>query len=144
MNIATSTLHALLAGVVLLLGACTGPTHQSPKPYIPPVLVSAENYADGELTGREIEDVLVGKTLMGIGESTGDRRINFRYQLAFKRDGIVLSGDREVAGTWSIVENALQIRIPGWRNATSIAYVFVSNGKVEFRNSAGQAWLTQY
>lgn len=144
MKVVTFTVFTLLVSVVLLLSACTGTPPKSPKPYIPPELVSAEEYSDGELTGRQIEDLLTGKTLFGIGEATGDRRVNYRYQLAFKPDGIVFSGDREVAGTWSIVENAIHISIPGWRNSTSIAKVFVSNGKVEFRSSTGQAWLTQY
>ncbi len=140
----TFTVFTLLFSAVVLLSACTGTIPKAPKPYIPPELVSAVEYSDGALTGRQIQDLLTGKTLFGIGEASGDTRVNYRYQLAFKPDGIVLSGDREGAGRWSIVGDAIHISIPGWRNPISVANVFVSNGKVEFRSSVGQAWLTQY
>lgn len=82
---------------------------------------------------------------MGIGGSTGDARINYRYQLTFQKEGVVLSGDKQTTGKWWVARDIVYISIPGWKNNISVAAVFISDGKVEFRDPiSNKLWLAQY
>lgn len=108
-------------------------------------LVSAEGFPNGKLGKEDIEKILTGGTLFGLGSLTGDARVNYRYQLTFQREGVVLSGDRGTVGKWWVTRDIFYISIPGWKNSISVAAVFVADEKIEFRDPiSNEPWLVQY